>query len=144
VNVLRLTTIGMGYVLFMFTHRAHVFERACTSARVIKRLLIFRRFYFKFAGIILQITTSSVRYVLFMFTHRVHACTSVCVVSVRLCLDGFSSNMLRTYYISPQVTWATYFSCSLTTPTRGSARILAWIIVLLSVDVISTNFVKTH
>ena len=64
----------MGYVLFMFTHRAHACERACATERVVKHSLIYGPTLFKFAVNILQITTSSMGYVLFMITHRAHAC----------------------------------------------------------------------
>jgi hypothetical protein len=59
-NILRFTTSGMGYVIFMFMHRAHANERACASAAVLKHSLIFGRIPIKFAGNILQITTSSI------------------------------------------------------------------------------------
>jgi hypothetical protein len=129
----------MGYVLFMFIHRAwlniHLSSdgfslnvlgtyyrwpqvtlatylscsctastRACASARVINCSLIYGRFLFKFAINILQITTSSHGYVLFMITHRAH---------IQLSLDGFSSNLMGTYYKWLQVTWDTYL-CSIT------------------------------
>jgi hypothetical protein len=59
-DILRLTISDKDYVLFMFTHRALVCERACSRVRVIKRLLIYGRVLFKFAVHILQITTSSI------------------------------------------------------------------------------------
>jgi hypothetical protein len=70
----------MGYVLFIFTHRAHAYERACARVCVIKHSLIYGRTLFKFAVNILQITTSSMGYVLFMFTHRAHMRASSRVV----------------------------------------------------------------
>jgi hypothetical protein len=62
---------------------AHACERACASARVVKRSLIFRWILFKYAVIIQQFTTSSMTNLLFMFTHRAHAC-----------MNRFSSNLL--------------------------------------------------
>jgi hypothetical protein len=67
----------MGYILIMFTHRAHSCERACARARVIKSSIIFGRILIKFAVNILHITTSSTGCVLLMFTNRVHACERV-------------------------------------------------------------------
>jgi hypothetical protein len=77
VNILQVTSISMGCVLFMFTHR--VFERACASARVVKHSLIFRWILFKVAGHILQMTTSYMGYILIMFTYRAHVCKRACV-----------------------------------------------------------------
>jgi hypothetical protein len=77
VNILHITTSSKGYVLFMFTHRAHACERACTSARVVKQSIIFGRILFKFDGHILQLTTSYMGYILIMFNHCVRACASV-------------------------------------------------------------------
>jgi hypothetical protein len=47
----------MGYILIMFNHCVHlcVCERACASASVIKRSLIFELILFKFGGDIRQI-----------------------------------------------------------------------------------------
>jgi hypothetical protein len=98
----------MGYVLFMFTHRPHACQRACASARVVKHALIFGRILFIFPGNILQINISSMGCILITFTHRVHAGESARANarvrarswhSVRLSYDGFSSNVLGTYYI---------------------------------------------
>jgi hypothetical protein len=41
-------------------------------------------------------------------------------LSVRLPMDGFSSYLRWTYYISHQVAWATYFSCSRNARTHAS------------------------
>jgi hypothetical protein len=76
-HILQMTTIYMGYIRIMFTHRGHMHEHACASAHVIKSSLIYGRFLLKFAVNILQLTTSSKGYVLFMFTH--HACERACV-----------------------------------------------------------------
>jgi hypothetical protein len=67
----------MGYVLVMFTHRAHACECACARACVIKHSLNYEPILLKFAVNILQLTASSKGYVLFMFTH--HACERACV-----------------------------------------------------------------
>jgi hypothetical protein len=90
----------MCYVLFMFTHCAHAYERACASARVAKHSLIFRRILFKLAGHILQITISYMGYILIMFTHRAHACERACASArvIRSSLNGLFSNVLGTYY----------------------------------------------
>jgi hypothetical protein len=37
VNMLQITTRSMGFLLFMFTHRAHAFEHACAISQVVKR-----------------------------------------------------------------------------------------------------------
>jgi hypothetical protein len=66
----------MGYTLIMFTHRGHdnhifnhcvhacVCERACASASVIKRSLIFERILFKFGGDIKQIPIGYISYLI--------------------------------------------------------------------------------
>jgi hypothetical protein len=89
--------------------------RTRASARVVTHSIIFRRIFFKFAVHILQMTTSYMSYILIIFTHRAHASECTCLrahawFGVGLSLDGFSSNLLGTYYKSPQVAWATYFS----------------------------------
>jgi hypothetical protein len=90
---------------------------------------------------ILQITTSSMGYVLFMITHRAHACER----AVKTSLDGFSSNLLGTYYRWPQVKWATHLS-SRTAVTRASARVWvrAWLTVRLFMDGFSSNLGWTY
>jgi hypothetical protein len=102
VNILQVTSSSKGYVLFMFTHRAHVCERAYARARVINCSLTYGRFLFKFAVNILQITISSKGYVLFMFMHRAHVCDGACasahVVKHSIILDGFFSNLMSTCY----------------------------------------------
>jgi hypothetical protein len=74
----------MGYILIMFTHCGHGFERPGAGARVIYCSLIYGRFLFKFVVNILHITTSSKGYVLFMSTYRAYArersCASARVV----------------------------------------------------------------
>jgi hypothetical protein len=72
-NILLLTVSVKDYVLFIYTHRAHVCERVCVRACVIKHSLIYGPTLFKFAVNIIHITTSSMGYVLCMFTHRAHA-----------------------------------------------------------------------
>jgi hypothetical protein len=57
---------------FMFTHRAHAYERTCAS--VVKYSIIFGRILFKFDGHILHMTTSYMGYILNMIKHRMHAC----------------------------------------------------------------------
>jgi hypothetical protein len=85
----------LGYILIMFTHRAHVCKR------VIKHSLIYSRILFKCVVNRLQITTRSMAYVLFMFMHRVHVCKRARAwFSVRIFLDGFSSNLLGTLQIT--------------------------------------------
>jgi hypothetical protein len=112
VHILQIITSYMSYIL-MFTHRGHARKCVCPSARVIKYSLIYGQFLFKCAVNILQITTISKDYVLFLFTHRAHAW-----FNIQLSLDGFSSNLMGTYYKWPQVTWDTYLSCSSTACTR--------------------------
>jgi hypothetical protein len=83
VNILQITTSSMGYVLFMFTHRAHT----------LKHSLIFGRILFKFAGHILQMTTRYMGYILIMFTHRGHtrgrACAGASVINCSLIYGRF-------------------------------------------------------
>jgi hypothetical protein len=74
VNILQFATSSKGYVLFMFTLRAHACKRACASAGVIKHSIIFERILFKFDGHILQMTSSYIGYIIIMLKHRVHAC----------------------------------------------------------------------
>jgi hypothetical protein len=97
-----MTTSYMGYIRIMFTHSGHTHERACACAHVITCSLIYGRFLLKRAVNILQLTTSSKGYVLFMFTHHAHACELACVsalvLHIQLSLDGFSSNVMGTYY----------------------------------------------
>jgi hypothetical protein len=76
-----------------------VCKRAFASKRVINCPLIYGRFLFKFAVNILQITTSGMGYVFFMITHRAHACERERLVkNIHSFLDGFSSNLMGTYY----------------------------------------------
>jgi hypothetical protein len=79
-----MTTSYMGYILIMFTHRGHA-----ASARMINCLLIYGRFLFKCAVYILQITTNSEGY------GHVHAHAWL---NIQLSLDGFSSNLMGTYF----------------------------------------------
>jgi hypothetical protein len=123
-NILQVTSSSMGNVLFMFTHRAHACERACATERVFKDSLIYGPTLFKFAVNILQLTTSRMGYVLVMITHRAHAyeCVRALGKSIHSSLDGFSSNVLGTYY--RWATWATHLS-SRTAVTRASVRVRA-------------------
>jgi hypothetical protein len=107
VNILQVTSSSMGNVLFMFTHRAHACERACATERVVKHSLIYGPTLFKFAVNILHITTSSMVYVLFMITHcarvltaraSARACVRALGKNIHSSLDGFSLNLLGTYY----------------------------------------------
>jgi hypothetical protein len=56
-HILQLTTSYMRYIRIMFNHCVHAYvcERACASASVIKRSLIFERILFEFGGDIKQI-----------------------------------------------------------------------------------------
>jgi hypothetical protein len=96
-------TSYMGYTL-IFTHRGNTRERACASARLINCSLIYGRFHFRFGVNILHLTPSSKGYVLFMFTHRTARLRASARVRARawfnsqLSLDGFSSNLMGTYY----------------------------------------------
>jgi hypothetical protein len=108
-HILQMPQSYMDYILIMITHRTHSCKRSFASERMINCSLIYWRIFTDY----IQITTSSMDYVRFIFTHSADACGRVraCVwFSVRLSLDGFSSNLLETYYKSPQVAWATYFS----------------------------------
>jgi hypothetical protein len=106
-NIQLLTISVKDNVLCMFTHRAHACESTCAKACVIKPSLIYGPTLFKFAVNILQITTSSMGYVLFLFTHRARASARVRArvwFNSQLSLDGFSSNLMGTYYKWPHVT----------------------------------------
>jgi hypothetical protein len=127
-HILQMNTSYMGYILTMFTHRSHTCAYA--SERVIKSSLFYGRILYKFAGHILQMTTRYIimGYILIMFTHRAHT-SARAWLRVRLSMDGFYSNLLGTYYKSPQVAWATYLSCSRISRMRASARMRdrAWL-----------------
>jgi hypothetical protein len=87
VNILQLTTSSKGYILFMFSHHAHVWERACVSARVVTHSNIFGRILFKFDGHILQMTTS------YTACTRVRAC--VCErASIQQTPRGYMSHII--------------------------------------------------
>jgi hypothetical protein len=70
-------------------------ERACASAREIKRPLIYGRTLFKFAGHILHMTTSYMGYTLIRFTHRGHACMINCSLIYGSFLFKFAVNILQ-------------------------------------------------
>jgi hypothetical protein len=126
-NLLLLTISVKDYLLFMFMHRAHACKRACARACVIKHSLTYEPILFKFANI-LQIITSSMWYIRSMFTHHVYAskrASARLVKNIHRSMDGFSSNLLGTYYRWPQVTWDIYVSCSHTAGTRTSAPVRA-------------------
>jgi hypothetical protein len=91
-------TRGVGYIFCVCTHRAHACERACATERVVKHSLIYGPTLFKFAVNILNVTSSSMGNVLFMITHRAHACVRALGKNIHSSLDGFSSNLLGTYY----------------------------------------------
>jgi hypothetical protein len=98
-NILRLTISGKDYVLFMFTHRAHAWKRACASARVIKRS---QRIFSKFGGMLLWVMTRGVGYICCVCTQRARTCVlgaRVCVHS--LIFERIMSTLLGTYYDSP-------------------------------------------
>jgi hypothetical protein len=64
-HILQMTTSSyMGYMLIMVNHCMHacMCERACASASVIKRSLIFEQILFKFGGDIKQITIDYISY----------------------------------------------------------------------------------
>jgi hypothetical protein len=67
-------------------------------------------------------------------------------LTVRLFMDGFSSNFGWTYYTSQQVARHTYFSCSRTARMRASARVRAraWFNSQLSLDGFSSNLMGTY
>jgi hypothetical protein len=67
-------------------------------------------------------------------------------LTVRLFMDGFSSNLGWTYYAPEQVARDTYFSYSRTARTRASARVQAraWFNSQLSLDGFSSNSMRTH
>jgi hypothetical protein len=78
-------------------HAPRACESTCSSARVIKNLLIYGQMFFKFAVNILQITPSSMDYVLFMSTHRA--------------IDDHTLHVLHTYPVhAPRAcVWACVF-----------------------------------
>jgi hypothetical protein len=67
-------------------------------------------------------------------------------LSVRLYMDGFSSNLRWTYYKSYQVAWATYFSYSRTARACVSARVRehVWLNFRLYMDGFSSNLRWTY
>jgi hypothetical protein len=69
-----MTTSYMGYIPFLFTHRAHACVYA--SAREIKRSLIYGRILFIFAVNTLHVTSSSRGYVVLKCSHRARACNA--------------------------------------------------------------------
>jgi hypothetical protein len=133
---------------FSCLRTARMRARAC----VIKHPLIYGPILFTFAVNILQITKSSKGYLLFMCTylwtdslqicwahttneHKLHGLHTYHVhaprvrarawVTVRLSMDGFSSNFPWTYYTSQHVAMETYLPCPSTACTRASARVRA-------------------
>jgi hypothetical protein len=100
------------YLSCSFTAGTRVNARV--QARVTNCSLIYRRFLFIFGMNILHITTSNKGYVLFMFTHRAHAW-----FNSQQSLNGFSSNLMSTYYKWPQVTWDTYWLYLITACMRA-------------------------
>jgi hypothetical protein len=100
-NILRLTITGKDYVLFIVTHRVYACKDAPASACVITHSLIYGRILFKFA-----VNYNSTCYK----SHQVARARAW--FNSQLSLDGFSSNLMGTYYKWPQVTWDTYVSCS--------------------------------
>jgi hypothetical protein len=118
----------MGYVLFIFTHCAHMCKRA--RARL-KHSLIFGRILFKFAGHMLQMTKSYMGYILIMFTH---ACASARVINCSLTygrfLFKFAVNILQITISSKGYV----LSCSCTAHTCARARVRArtWLHIQLS------------
>jgi hypothetical protein len=129
-NILQITTSSIGYVLFMSTHRA----RACVRARACGRALgknihssldgfssnvlcIYYRWLQATLATHLSLRTAGTRE-----SARVRAREWL---TVRLFMDGFSSNLGWTYYTSQQVARDTYFSCSRTARTCASARMRA-------------------
>jgi hypothetical protein len=152
VNILHITTSSMGYVLFIFTHRAHACERACASARVVKYCI--RLSLDGFSSHLLgtyyklwQVTCAT--YLSCSRTARMRASARIRArawLRVRLYMDGFSSNLLWTYYKWPKVTLATYLSYSRTARMRASARMRAraWLRVCLYMDGFSSNLLGTY
>jgi hypothetical protein len=72
-----MTTSYIGYILIMFTHRAHACESACVSASMIKRSLIFDPVLSKFGGDIQQIHRGYIGYLMCMWMHVLTARTSI-------------------------------------------------------------------
>jgi hypothetical protein len=83
-NILRITTSCMGYILWMFKHRARVCERACESARVRARAWLSVRSSLDRLPPNVQRTYEKSPQVawamyFFMFKHRARECESACV-----------------------------------------------------------------
>jgi hypothetical protein len=101
VNILQITTSSMGCVLFMFTHRVHVCERTCASARMVHRSFIFGQILFTFAGNYYKSPqVACATYFSCSRAERMRASTCVRarpLLSIRLSLDGFSPNLVKTY-----------------------------------------------
>jgi hypothetical protein len=120
----------------MFTHRAHPYERACASARVVKHSILFGRILFKFDGHILQMTTSYMGYILNMFKNRVHAC-----VCKRACA---SARVIKRSLISERI--LSKFGVNIQQISRGYRRYLicVWMHVLTACTSIHSRICKAR
>jgi hypothetical protein len=99
--------MGTYYRWPQVTWSTHLSSRTAVTrawSHVINCSLIYGRFLFKFGMNILHLTTSSKGYILFMFTHRTarmraSARVRACVwFNSQSSLEGFSSNVMGTYY----------------------------------------------
>jgi hypothetical protein len=105
----------MGYVHFMITHRA-----PCERARACERLVKTFTYIWMDSLQICWTHTTHDHTLHGIHTYHVHVSRArarerVCErawLTVRLCMDGFSSNLRWTYYKSQHVARAVYFSCS--------------------------------
>jgi hypothetical protein len=128
----------MGYILFMFTPRARVRASACERAHASARVV---ETYTYFLTDSLQIwwahTTNDHKlhglHTFHVHTPRARAQARVCErasawLTIRLSMDGFSSNFLWTYYTSQQVARETCISFPSTACTRSSACVRSHVI----------------
>jgi hypothetical protein len=138
-DILWLTLSGKDYVLYIFTHCAS----ACVSGRVVKS---FTNLWMDSLQIWWAYTTND-HTSHGIHTYHVHAprarararVRARAWLTVRLCMDGFSSNLRWTYYRSQQVARVTYLLCSRTAHTRArvSVQSRAWLNIQLSLDGLS-------
>jgi hypothetical protein len=150
--MLHVTSSRMGYVLLIFTQRACASNLlgtyytwpqvtwarylSCSHTAGTRAWLTVRLYMDEFSSNLrwTYYKSQQVARAMVMFTHRAHVCERACASArvrvrawlyIHLSLDGFSSNLMGTYYKWPQVTWDTYISCSRTACMRVSMRVWA-------------------
>jgi hypothetical protein len=106
---------------------------ACVlNARVYVHSLIFERILFKFGGNILRLTISVKDYVLFMFMHWAHACERACAWACVIKHSRIYGPILFKFAVNILQLTMSSFSCSLTSRTRASERVVKTYTYLLT------------